>query len=887
MRLDTPLLAYSLLHFSLIRILTGAAMVLSNFSTAGAQPPNNQDCFGAIPMCQSTYSEANSPSGEGNFPDEINDANSCLGGGEVDGQWYTFTVQNSGQFCFSIIPNNMANDYDWAVYNLTSASCSDIYSNASLEVSCNFSGLPGVTGANGLSGGLNEPCIAVQTGQTYVLYVSNWSQSPFGYTLTTQVQGNTASIFDSTPPSLSVITPNCDASTFVISFSELVLCSSVQPGDMLITGPGGPYIVASAISAVCAAGGDQDNTFTITVSPALAAAGTYAFDLVGTVNDLCGNASVQGSVQMDIPGILVLDPLVTPSGCGDLATGTIDANAANGTGVLTYQLNGSTQVNNAVFTDLNAGTYTLTVTDANGCFVTTTVDVWELQSDMNTVLVATDATCFGMGDGTLEAITTGTGGPWSYSWTNALGLVVQTTVSAINDVFTSGPGDFTLIVTEGLVGGTCTQIVQGTIVEPTALQWITVPSDTLICLTGNATLAASAQGGTGTIQLNWTPGLAGDGPHLVSPGNTTNYTAQAEDANGCLTSITSAIVSVNPPLSFIPLEPDTECFGLPVTFIAANAAGGDGEYVYDWGAGPQSLDSATFALPVSATICVTLTDGCETPSVYSCVPFEILQTPPLVLTADTTFGCAPFTVRFNLIDTTEQASVLWDFGFGVPEADSINVVHLYPFPGNFTVGAQVTWPNGCVTDTSIAAMVRVITVPIADIFWSPNPASILEPTVHFQDLSQPNVVVWQWDFGVYGTSAEPDPVITFPNDVGGSYPVQLVVMNELGCTDTLRSVVDVLDDFLVFAPNAFTPDAQGPNETFFISGNDIATEEYHLIIFDRWGHEVFNSTERFEAWDGTEGGDALPQSVYVWKLAVHSLSSREKRELIGHVTLLR
>ena len=103
-------------------------------------------------MCQSTYSEANSPVGTGNYPDEINNAISCLGGGEVAGQWYTFTVQNSGQFCFSIVPNNLANDYDWAVFNLTNATCADIFTTASLQVSCNFSGVSGVTGANGLSG---------------------------------------------------------------------------------------------------------------------------------------------------------------------------------------------------------------------------------------------------------------------------------------------------------------------------------------------------------------------------------------------------------------------------------------------------------------------------------------------------------------------------------------------------------------------------------------------------------------------------------------------------------------------------------------------------------------------------------------------------------------
>ncbi len=839
-------------------------------------------------MCQSTYSEANSPVGTGNYPNEINNAISCLGGGEVAGQWYTFTVQNSGQFCFSIVPNNLANDYDWAVFNLTNATCADIFTTASLQVSCNFSGVSGVTGANGLSGVQNNPCIQVLTGQTYVLYVSNWSQSPFGYTLTTQVQGSTASIFDSTPPSLNnTVVPDCAASSFGISFSELILCSSIQPSDFTVSGPGGPYTVTGVTSALCAAGGDQDNNFILTVSPPLSEEGTYTFSTVGPVSDLCGNASSLGSVNVDLDGALVLDPLVTQSGCGGLATGEIDANATGGTGTLYYTLNAWTQVSNGLFTDLNAGSYALTVTDANNCSTTTTVDVWELQSDMNTTLVPTDVTCFGAGDGILQAITTGTGGPWQYSWTNAQGQTVQNTSNAVGDLFTAGPGAFTLTITEGLVGGSCTQVVQGTIIEPPVLEWVSLPNDTLICLTGNASLVATAQGGTGAIHYSWGPGLAGDGPHAVSPSSPTTYSVQAVDANGCMTTTANMEVEVNLPLSFIPLEPDTECFGLPVVFSAADATGGNGQYFFDWGNGPQAIDSSSFALPNSGTICVTMTDGCETPAITSCTSLEILHTPPLEITADTVFGCAPFAVRFNLTDTTGHASVLWDPGLGAIADDSTEVVYLYPVAGNFTVSVEVTWPNSCVTDTSLIAMVRVISVPIADFTWNPNPASILEPEVHLQDLSLPNVIDWQWDFGQQGTSTDQDPVVTFPNDIGGSYPVQLVVTNELGCTDTIRSVIDVLDDFLVFVPNAFTPNAEGPNETFFVTGNDISSEEYQLLVFDRWGNELFSSTDPNEAWDGTSGGELLPQGLYVWKLKIRSLSSREKRSMIGHVTLLR
>ena len=60
-----------------------------------AQAPTNQDCLGAISVCQDVYVQPNSFSGSGNYPGEINGPISCLGS-EVNSVWYTFTIQTSG-----------------------------------------------------------------------------------------------------------------------------------------------------------------------------------------------------------------------------------------------------------------------------------------------------------------------------------------------------------------------------------------------------------------------------------------------------------------------------------------------------------------------------------------------------------------------------------------------------------------------------------------------------------------------------------------------------------------------------------------------------------------------------------------------------------------------
>lgn len=156
--------------------------LLTLMSYAYAQVPNNQDCLGAIPVCQEIYVQLNSYSGTGNYPNEIPASGGCPGNcmlsGEKNDVWYIFTVQTSGNVGFTITPNNSSDDYDWAVYKLDQYDCEDIYNHVSeMQVSCNWSGTSGVTGPDG---GSNSNCggasssphnalIPVFEGETYVI----------------------------------------------------------------------------------------------------------------------------------------------------------------------------------------------------------------------------------------------------------------------------------------------------------------------------------------------------------------------------------------------------------------------------------------------------------------------------------------------------------------------------------------------------------------------------------------------------------------------------------------------------------------------------------------------------------------------------------------------
>lgn len=164
--------------------------MMSCIKTIAQQP--EQDCTNAIPVTIGTYYQPNAYTGTGAVPNEINNLNSCLGSGELNDVWYQFTTMSAGNLGFVIMPNNTSDDYDWAVYNISSQPCSAIYNTPSLEVSCNFSGTAGATGPNGnstltsqnASGTPFNAMLSVLPGETYVINVSNYSSTQNGYTIT-------------------------------------------------------------------------------------------------------------------------------------------------------------------------------------------------------------------------------------------------------------------------------------------------------------------------------------------------------------------------------------------------------------------------------------------------------------------------------------------------------------------------------------------------------------------------------------------------------------------------------------------------------------------------------------------------------------------------------
>ena len=201
--------------------------------------------------------------------------------------WYKFTCYQTGTFGFLITPNDLLDDYDWQLYDVTGLDPNAVYTNRNIVVTGNWSGSSGTTGT--AAGGANFiQCSSVPTdnkprfaamptlilGHNYLLLISHYSDSQSGYTLS--FGGGTASITDPLEPHLANATAPCDGTEIRIKTNKKIKCSSLAAdgSDFKVVDAGGNiFNPTSAISNQCSSGFDLDSISIFLASPL--APGTY------------------------------------------------------------------------------------------------------------------------------------------------------------------------------------------------------------------------------------------------------------------------------------------------------------------------------------------------------------------------------------------------------------------------------------------------------------------------------------------------------------------------------------------------------------------------------------------------------------------------------------
>ncbi|HEX5003408.1 MAG TPA: PKD domain-containing protein [Bacteroidia bacterium] len=558
--------------------------------------PTFQDCLGAIPVCSSTVISSGVITGTGNVPNEINPLSSCLLTGERNDSWYLITIGNTGLLQFSVIPNNLTENYNWALYNLTSSTCGAIFTNPALEVECNYSALTGITGANGLPGAQNHPAVPVTAGQIFVLNVSAFSSiNQSGYII--DFTGSTAGVIDTVPPSLATVSAmNCGATSVGVTFSEMINCNSVSPAGFQITGPGGPYTITGVTAANCSAGGQFSRTFTITFSPALTTGGLYTLNLLNPVSDMCGNTTpLPQSFSFPISALSV-NFTQTNVTCFGGNNGSLTANVSGSTGPFTYQwapFGGSS----ATAQFLTAGNYTVTVTNAGGCSVTASATITQPLTGLTASAVVTPASgCAANGSAT---VTVNNGQPpFIYSWwpsggnaSTASGLTAGGYMVTITDANQCVLNYFLNIPSASGPGAS-----------------ITASTD-VSCFGGNnGSATVSVTGASGPFTYLWSP--SGQTTATATSLTAGNYSVSVTLNATCI--LTASVVISQPPtaLTVNPVVSSTSC-GASNGSIQINTAGGVPTYNYNWSGGVATGTLASGLNPGSYTVTVTDANGCS------------------------------------------------------------------------------------------------------------------------------------------------------------------------------------------------------------------------------------------------------------------------------------
>ncbi len=183
------------------------------------------DCITAIPVCGNS-NLSYTPSGHGLIAEELG---GCMATDERFTVWYTFSVGTSGTLAFTITPNNLSDDYDFAVYG-PNIPCSQVGTSTGQPMRCNYSGTPGLTGLSLTvpgPGNNNQwsPFINAIAGESYILVVDNYSMSTNGFTLSWQ---GTAALTSPFTPSMQ---PNPFISPGPNQNGEVIICNNPQLFD--------------------------------------------------------------------------------------------------------------------------------------------------------------------------------------------------------------------------------------------------------------------------------------------------------------------------------------------------------------------------------------------------------------------------------------------------------------------------------------------------------------------------------------------------------------------------------------------------------------------------------------------------------------------------------
>jgi len=580
------------------------------------------------------------------------------------------------------------------------------------------------TGPNGLSHSgtvgtttvpLDIPAITPEDAGTYTLTISNengCSSAPYSTTI------------DVVPQTAPVIVSNdsgCEGGAITLSVPAYEGVSVTYSW----TTPNGTTVDISGL-----------NTHEIMIDPATAALHNGDYTVTITVD---GCSLTSAAYNLDINESPEATPEATYNLNADCSFSniTLEANASSGTAPYTYEWTGpngftSTLANPGIAnaTTDNNGTYTVVVTDANGCSVTAGVEVLDIADPVDQpVITASETGC--EGDEVILSVTTYSGSDVDYVWT----VPSDVNVSGINtSTLTIDPSSAALHNGEYIVEVT----VDGCVLTSGAYNLVINPSPEVISILGgdvycegrDVTLTAIVEGATPGSTYEWTGpnglshsgalGTAGTIPlaiAAITPEDAGTYTLVVTNENGCSSAPYSTTIDVIPQTAPVIVSSDSGCEGGQITLSVPSYEGVSVTYSWTTPNGTTvdisglntheiMIDPATVALH-NGDYTVTITvDGCSlTSAAYN---LDINESPEANASASYVLNedCSYADIELNTMVTGGTAPYTYDWtgpnGFTstLPNPGIANATT----ESNGTYTVIITDANGCSTEAAVEVL---------------------------------------------------------------------------------------------------------------------------------------------------------------------------------------
>lgn len=610
--------------------------------------------------------------------------------------------------------------------------------------------------------------------------------------------------------------------------------------------------------------GDTLDTLTVNPTP------TVTTDYYVTLTDACNIYTL-----VDTATLVIQNPIMSIEAIGDTITceqsgAPIDVNITNQMPGTQIQWN-TGQTFAPFWGSRNPLSVTYVVTVTQPCAAYYLVDSAELVvlNPPFTVDLADDTiNCTDGGSLLIPQITNSTPS-FSYSWSNGVNILP-------NNVNPNTTTTYYFTATDACgVNSVMDSAVVNVINNPV---YGTVKNQTINCIGDSVPLEALFFGGYQPYSYTWNTGETDSIIIGTSTMYQNHYSVSVTDICKLDTVVASAFVQLAAYDSFYIAAIANDTFNCTKNAVQLNKPqliGGSGDHIISWDNWATTTPFTFSIIDSTTSFTVEAYDECTHDSASHTVTFVVREHDSLIviLPADTHL---------------------------CPEDEALLTAMVSGGAGNF----KYAWNNGenaesiSITQTIDKTYTITVTDECGTTAYAQTQVTISEPTaafehvffdannVAFENYSE-NAAYYFWEFGDGDTSTAEDPLKKY--NVSKTYNVLLTVQDSFGCSNSIYK--EVVPPLNVFIPTAFTPNGDDLNEYFEVYGEGFRSginnsKKFRMVIYDRWGMKVFETTNPSFKWDGTFNGKKLAAGTYMYMVTVEG-AEQQKIEMDGVVTIIR